>query len=1118
MAIGITMCLLAFYTPTEAAIKTAIRSGNLMDGTVWSPTGIPASGDIMIIGSGHTVEANGSLQIQRLEIQSGGRLNISNNHKITITGEISVNGILHVYEGDVACPTPNTPFTIGSQGLVVWEPADKAITGATLFTNGTEAFAPTSTLVINHWHSYSNAPLGSYITGAFGNLTISTLSNAMLFEWDQKNTFATHPVLGTLTIDQGWVVLDKTGQISQHNIGAIKLANANSHLDISAGNHNGNITINTASFENLGGTFNGVLNGSAHFNMHVTGNFKNEGNFRLIFNNGQSSTVAGNASLIVDGDFEHTSGDFRGLFNISTMQSGGVTIETGTATINGGIFMAHYAMHPGNGTIRMKTNGKLTIRGNTANDIFRVGGLTSIGNNTCTISSEWTITGGLDVVGHINSEISSSVSRGPETVTINGKTNLISGKTGFNLGSHPTILRFNGDMEVTGGNNFLCKTAGPLDGVISGNLIISGGTLNVRGSNGGGTMTVNGNLIQNGGETIMFNNLMEAANESVTLSVNGDFTMLNGKIRFNNNPMSTAGHTLQLKGAQATLGGGGNIYTDFYGNNPTFGLIDFARAGVTQLRITDPTFQLQGVRQKISNGTVLELKQGKMLCASNSTLLNDALVIEGTLDVGENRIGSNKKASYSGMMVLSGGRIRLSNTDGLVGTGSSTAIDMQGNFNYMLDANSTVEYYGNKMQTITGTANTSNTSLQYGILEINKSTNSARLEYSNVIIRKRLELTNGLLDLNGFNIQINGGTESCIHTGDGSIVSEELDLNHKGRVIVKQAGQFTTEIPFATNHGIAMFRFEPTGGQGELSVATIGTAANNQPMPSEISSLMIGNETQQGELMTDRWYHVSANGLTAKISIGFNSNEGLNHPDFTNASNEILRWNGSNWQSTGMVEQQQGSAATANQVSSFGYLVAGIDPSKYLAGVLDFEGVLNNNQVELKWTSRPARLVEKFVVERSSDGIRFEPVFDRMAAADSNAITSYQGVDAHPMAGTSYYRVREIGKDGISKFTRKISINQGTVAGTVTINSVYPTTFHNEITVDFESMGNEAVSITLISRDGKKAYQQNAQARFGKNTIQITGVSGLSAGLYFISITNGKSTATQKIIKTNAYL
>jgi hypothetical protein len=677
----------------------------------------------------------------------------------------------------------------------------------------------------------------------------------------------------------------------------------------------------------------------------------------------------------------------------------------------------------------------------------------------------------------------------------------------------------NGDLEVTGGSHWLCKTAGPLDGIISGNLQISNGTLNVRGSNGTGFVAINGSYNQLGGETILFNNLNEIATQNAELIINGAFNLQGGKIRFNNNPLASTGHILRLNGSMINMGNG-SIYTDFYGNNPNFGSLYFSRSGNAELNITSPTLNLQGVRQIISSATTLRLNQGKLICSSNTNPFNDALVVEGTLDVNENRIGSNKKSTYSGMMITAGGKLRLANTEGMYGTGNGTAIDMQGNFRYALDAASMVEYYGSKTQTVTGTGTGQaiGDHAQYGILKINKPNAIAKLEFSNVTVRKQLVLENGVLDLRQYNLQLMGGNTACISSTLGSIISESTDLPNKGLVVVKNAGASEVQIPFSTGNGLTTrFTFEPTSGNGDLVVSTVHTSANNQPLPLGVSNLRIGNEQSAGALMADRWYHVTANGITAKVSIGNDITENWNHPDFMNLPGSLLRWDGAQWEENGSQTSNNTNTQTVSaQAIEYGYLVAGINPARYEAAVLEFKGELKNNQVELEWTSRPARQVDRYIAERSTDGIRFEPVFEKTAVSDTSVISRYTGVDQTPLPGTTYYRIREVGKDGTPRFTQKATINRGNMAGSIQISSNTPTTFNNSLEISFDSEGNEDITISVISRDGKTAIQKKTPATPGHNKFNIDNTEGLAAGIYFIRISNGKSSDTRKAIKTNS--
>jgi len=352
----------------------------------------------------------------------------------------------------------------------------------------------------------------------------------------------------------------------------------------------------------------------------------------------------------------------------------------------------------------------------------------------------------------------------------------------------------------------------------------------------------------------------------------------------------------------------------------------------------------------------------------------------------------------------------------------------------------------------------------------------------------------------------------------GSIISESTDLPNKGLVVVKNAGASEVQIPFSTGNGLTTrFTFEPTSGNGDLVVSTVHTSANNQPLPLGVSNLRIGNEQSAGALMADRWYHVTANGITAKVSIGNDITENWNHPDFMNLPGSLLRWDGAQWEENGSQTSNNANTQTVSaQATEYGYLVAGINPARYEAAVLEFKAELKNNQVELEWTSRPARQVDRYIAERSTDGIRFEPVFEKTAVSDTSVISRYTGVDQTPLPGTTYYRIREVGKDGTPRFTQKATINRGNTAGSIQISSNTPTTFNNSLEISFDSEGNENITISVISRDGKTAIQKQTPATPGHNKFNIDNTEGLAAGIYFIRISNGKSSDTRKAIKTNS--
>src|SRR5206468_1394283 len=116
-------------------------------------------------------------------------------------------------------------------------------------------------------------------------------------------------------VDQGWITLDKSGRISNTTIGNIVLKNANSSLYGHNGNHRSSFTITTSFVINNGGIFYGLNDGDGNVTVHVTGDFANLGNTKIITNSGMTNLSNGNATFIVDGTFSQSTGDTRILYN-----------------------------------------------------------------------------------------------------------------------------------------------------------------------------------------------------------------------------------------------------------------------------------------------------------------------------------------------------------------------------------------------------------------------------------------------------------------------------------------------------------------------------------------------------------------------------------------------------------------------------------------------------------------------------------------------------------------------------------------------------------------------------------------------------------------------------------
>ena len=78
--------------------------------------------------------------------------------------------------------------------------------------------------------------------------------------------------------------------------------------------------------------------------------------------------------------------------------------------------------------------------------------------------------------------------------------------------------------------------------------------------------------------------------------------------------------------------------------------------------------------------------------------------------------------------------------------------------------------------------------------------------------------------------------------------------------------------------------------------------------------------------------------------------------------------------------------------------------------------------VQLRWTTATEQNSSHFEVERAGTDRRFETIGRVAAAGFSSAVRSYTFVDAAPLAGPAYYRLRAVDLDGSATLSRTVSV------------------------------------------------------------------------------------------------
>lgn len=172
-----------------------------------------------------------------------------------------------------------------------------------------------------------------------------------------------------------------------------------------------------------------------------------------------------------------------------------------------------------------------------------------------------------------------------------------------------------------------------------------------------------------------------------------------------------------------------------------------------------------------------------------------------------------------------------------------------------------------------------------------------------------------------------------------------------------------------------------------------------------------------------------------------------------------------------------------------------------------FGGSLNrDNDVELNWSTATENNNEVFIVEKSTDQLRFEEVHTQKGAGNSTEPIHYSFMDKRPAQGMNYYRLKQVDFDGTTTFSKVISVklnHENTV-------QVFPTVASHAVTVSIQNPTEEA-QIFVFDFSGKLIQNQTIEAEQSDYKLNV---EALPAGPYFIKLSGKNHDQTLRFFRS----
>ena len=377
-----------------------------------------------------------------------------------------------------------------------------------------------------------------------------------------------------------------------------------------------------------------------------------------------------------------------------------------------------------------------------------------------------------------------------------------------------------------------------------------------------------------------------------------------------------------------------------------------------------------------------------------------------------------------------------------------------------------------------------------------------------------------------------------VATSNGGIVSEG-DLNKVVWKINNNTGTYT--IPFWKTSRIDLVYQITTAGSspGSLIASTRGTTADNLPIPTvapAVEDLNI-NGANGSYYVVDRYWILRKEGWSpnpgATLSFKYQDNEIASPNTISEANLSAQLWGQDPYAPPGTYSWvpdafdifQGFSTALGTADPANNRVTNVVPPAGYQGGfytwilvdkahplpvtLLYFKVYCVGKYVALKWETASEINCDYYLVERSSDGIYWEPVAYIQGAGNSNEISTYSWVDNFDSKGKAlYYRLTQFDYDGEYEVlgTQSILCNAADDDHWITIN----TDIFNNILINFTATEGEPYEIKVFNLLGELMYFQSGTV---ENSIEqfIIPTYGWASSIYLVDVSSLLVNKSQKV-------
>jgi hypothetical protein len=218
------------------------------------------------------------------------------------------------------------------------------------------------------------------------------------------------------------------------------------------------------------------------------------------------------------------------------------------------------------------------------------------------------------------------------------------------------------------------------------------------------------------------------------------------------------------------------------------------------------------------------------------------------------------------------------------------------------------------------------------------------------------------------------------------------------------------------------------GTEGTINPTSISGAFRVRVNDALTPPTILPSYVQRSWIIDRVAYFFNANNVKkANVTLNWASTDEVN---FNRSNAYIARHDGSAWLPLGTSGPTTALgndryALTVNDVTDFSPFAVFSSETPTPVELVYFRAEAGEVAVQTTWATAQERNASHFLVERSADLRTFHPVGQVPARGTTSQRQEYALTDAEPLPGTSYYRLRQVDRDGTFELFRPVAVTLG---------------------------------------------------------------------------------------------